>query len=51
MSSLRDTTGLWYACTLSWVCEKYHKKIKKIIWRKIVAIHSVFKKKTTGLNS
>jgi len=36
------------ACALSWVCEKNH---KKIIWKKTVAIHNIFKEKTTKLNS
>jgi hypothetical protein len=38
------------ACALLWVCGKNHNKKKKTIWRKIVAIHNVFKEKTTKLN-
>jgi hypothetical protein len=30
--------------------EKIIKKFKKIIWRKIVAIHNILKEKTTKLN-
>jgi len=32
-------------------CCGFVEKIKKFIWRKIVAIHNVFKEKTTMLNS
>jgi hypothetical protein len=39
--------GLGYICALSWICGK---NIKTIIWRKTVAIHNVFKEKTTKLN-
>ena len=41
-----DAAGLWHAYALSWICGK-----KKVIWRKTVAIHNVFKEKTTKLNS
>ena len=44
----RDVAGLLYTCALLQVCEK---NTKKIIWRKTVAIHNVFKEKTTKLNS
>ena len=39
-----DVAGLWYFYVLSWVYEKNNNK--KIIQRKTVAIHNVFKKKT-----
>jgi len=40
---------LWHTCALLWIYKKNYKK--KIIWRKTVAIHNIFKEKTIKLNS
>jgi hypothetical protein len=48
MSCPRDAADLWHVCSLSWICGKNK---KKIIWRKIIAIHNVFKEKTIKINS
>jgi len=39
------------ACGMFVRCRGFVEKIKKIIWRKTVAIHNVFKEKTIKLNS
>jgi hypothetical protein len=40
------------ACGMLMRCHGFVEKIKKkVIWRKTVAIHNVFKEKTTKLNS
>jgi len=43
----RDVASLRHICALSWICGKKKKNMR----RKTVAIHNVFKKKTTKLNS
>jgi len=49
-----DVTGC-HACAMSWACGMLvhcHEFVgKKIIRSKIVAIHNIFKEKTTNLNS